>query len=111
MKQVRLLLRRPRPDHLLLNRGQLNWKPGDILPSGYGSREQRQEWIALKKSRPHKELLVSRAQVENIKLEHAGDRQRLTFDFGAERYEIGSGLRGPEREWLHALLVSWKQSP
>jgi hypothetical protein len=40
----------------------------------------------------------------NLQLERVGERQRLTFDIGAERIEIGDVLSEPEREWLYEVL-------
>ncbi len=44
----------------------------------------------------------------NLKLEYAGERQRLTFDIGVERVEIGQALSEPEREWLYNILMAHK---
>jgi len=40
-------------------------------------------------------------------LDRVGERQRLCFDRGADRFEIGSCLREPEREWLFDVLSEW----
>ena len=40
-------------------------------------------------------------------LERIGERQRLRVDLGADRLEIGSLLREPEREWLAVQLQNW----
>ena len=39
-------------------------------------------------------------EIEQFHLERVGERQRLTFDLGAKRIEIGRTLDEPEREWL-----------
>ena len=43
-------------------------------------------------------------EMSNLSLDFAGDRQRLTFDVGVERVEIGESLTEPEREWLYEVL-------
>ena len=50
---------------------------------------------------------VYRLELRNpidFQLERIGERQRLTFDIGSERVEIGEALSEPEREWLYAVL-------
>jgi hypothetical protein len=48
------------------------------------------------------------SQMNNLRLERAGERQRLTFDYGRERIEIGCTLSEPEREWLYGVLREHK---
>jgi hypothetical protein len=50
---------------------------------------------------------VARSDIRGFVLERDGERQRLYLDRGADRLEIGAGLREPEREWLFAVLQSW----
>ena len=56
-------------------------------------------------------VTVPRDAVQNIRLERIYNRQRLSFDVGMDRIEVGRDLRGPEREWLHGLLLAWKENP
>ncbi|MEZ6126174.1 MAG: hypothetical protein R3C49_23845 [Planctomycetaceae bacterium] len=49
-------------------------------------------------------------QAGRFVLERVGERQRLRFDIGADRIEIGNLLREPEREWLAAQLNEWLAS-
>lgn len=42
-------------------------------------------------------------------VERIAERQRLRFDQGVERIEVGMMLREPEREWLEAELSAWQQ--
>lgn len=51
-----------------------------------------------------------RNSIGTVTLERVGGRQRLRFDFGRDRVEIGYLLTEPEREWLHRKLVAWQQS-
>jgi hypothetical protein len=50
---------------------------------------------------------VARSDIPGFVLERVGERQRLCFDRGADRLEIGARLREPEREWLFAVLQRW----
>ena len=111
--QVRFLLSKPRPNELVLEGSQLTWRPGTIDLSAMNRRagQRARNWNAWKRAQQRREVVVSRDEVTNIKLDRAGTRQLLTFDRGADRFEIGGSLREPEREWLHQLLLSWKQSP
>jgi hypothetical protein len=45
------------------------------------------------------------SEVETLKLERTGEKQRLSFDHGTERIEIGETLTEPEREWLYNVLT------
>lgn len=47
-------------------------------------------------------------ELAEFELERVGERQRLTVDHGADRIEIGAGLREPEREWLAETLQAWQ---
>src|SRR5262249_24071625 len=50
---------------------------------------------------------VPRSEIRQFVLDRAGERQRLYFDRGADRLEIGACLREPEREWVYAVLQRW----
>lgn len=52
----------------------------------------------------NKTYRIERSFLENLQLERVAERQRLTFDVGAERVEIGETLSEPEREWLYKIL-------
>src|SRR5262245_12761978 len=56
-----------------------------------------------------KPLEVGRAELKGLFLDRVGGRRRLYFDHGADRIEIGSTLSEPEREWLHAVLETWRR--
>lgn len=50
---------------------------------------------------------VERRSFPGVSLQSAAGRQRLSFDHGAERIEIGESLREPEREWLAGVIDAW----
>lgn len=100
------LVRPPRPEAVTLGYDSLTYDPGSMW------------WIGQRHPHPHvaavaptlavrKPVTVARADLTGFRLEHVGTRQRLSFDRGADRIEIGACLREPEREWLHAVLEQW----
>lgn len=59
---------------------------------------------------PHfwrKKRMFSRDSMGSFTLDRIGVRQRLRFDCGRERIEMGVLLSEPEREWLATELASW----
>lgn len=63
-------------------------------------------WKEIFKSR--RPIQVPKAELKSFILDHVGERQRLAFDCGANRIEIGAELREPEREWLFQVLEAWR---
>lgn len=55
-----------------------------------------------------KPLMIPKVELGKFVLERVGERQRLTFDHGADRVEVGRVLREPEREWLFDVLEIWR---
>ncbi|WP_146503847.1 DUF2244 domain-containing protein [Rubinisphaera italica] len=55
-----------------------------------------------------KSYSFNRSDVDRIILEGFGQQQRLRFDDGAIRVEIGEYLREPEREWLFEEIQQWR---
>ena len=55
-----------------------------------------------------KRVEIGKNELGPVVLHRAGERQRLYFDNGADRIEIGEHLREPEREWLAAVIEAWK---
>ncbi|MHC4659623.1 MAG: hypothetical protein ACYS83_10695 [Planctomycetota bacterium] len=57
----------------------------------------------MKKSRKlASEIDVSK--ITNLTLEAISDRKRLSFDYSAERIEIGETLSDADKQWLYAIL-------
>jgi hypothetical protein len=106
------LLRPSRPESVTLGFDSLRYDSGT---STWPMTAQQHEWRrhgASPESRLSvrgKPITVSRSELTGFTLDRIGERQRLTFDHGAERIEIGACLREPEREWLHAVLQRWLQ--
>ncbi|MCA9095687.1 MAG: hypothetical protein KDA68_19540 [Planctomycetaceae bacterium] len=61
---------------------------------------------------PRKPIELSKQDAGSFRLDRVkewfGERQRLCFDHGADRIEIGENLREPEREWLAAVIQNWQ---
>ncbi|WP_339743855.1 hypothetical protein [uncultured Rubinisphaera sp.] len=57
-----------------------------------------------------KSYSFNRSDIDRIILEGFGQQQRLRFDDGAIRVEIGEYLREPEREWLFEQIQQWKRT-
>ncbi|MBV08640.1 MAG: hypothetical protein CMN21_05405 [Rubinisphaera sp.] len=57
-----------------------------------------------------KSYSFNRSDVDRIILEGFGQQQRLRFDDGAVRVEIGEYLREPEREWLFEQIQQWRSA-
>jgi hypothetical protein len=96
------------PAILILNRlsaeYQTGTKPFDYFNSSrnhlFGQRPK------LFQNRKNKTYLLGHKELSHLRLDFAGDRQRLIFDKGIERVEIGEMLSEPEREWLYEILKS-----
>lgn len=65
---------------------------------------RRKEFSGYFKRSRNKVYDVESANVQNLQLERVGERQRLSFDYGVQRLEIGKSLTEPEREWLYNIL-------
>lgn len=48
---------------------------------------------------------IETSAIRNLKIEQVTHRKRLTFDYQAERIEIGESLSDADREWLHEILA------
>jgi hypothetical protein len=108
-----LILRPSRPESVTLGRGAFRHDPGSVSLAAFCN-----PWYALRhlgSCSPFPKLFRRRKPVEILKhdlgpvvLERVGERQRLCFDVGVDRIEIGEHLREPEREWLAAVIEAWK---
>lgn len=61
-------------------------------------------------TRQSRTLNVPRSEIRAFRLEHVGERQRLSLEWGANRLEIGAHLKEPEREWMFEVLQTWHSS-
>src|SRR5262245_37435623 len=101
MRSFYQLVRPRRPEQLVFREEVLLHDPGTPEHEWSQRRMDMSFW-----SWP-KPRTFDRAEIEAIRLDRVGDRQRLTIDVGADRIEIGKSLREPEREWLAEVLRTW----
>jgi hypothetical protein len=103
-----LSLRRRKPSVLTLSPGLMRFETGTTV-SDRELRSGRLPRAVLPKCR-NRVYEIETCQLKSLKLDRVGERQRLTFDYGGERIEIGQTLSEPEREWLHQTLKAQGQS-
>ena len=102
-------IRAKRPFRLVLSRGRLSYKPGAISMNHFqeieaDGIESVQNMIAWMKKYKKSIFDLEHVAIQNLTLEKVGDRQRLTFDHGADRIEIGMTLSDAEKEWLYETI-------
>lgn len=100
------LIRPARPERISLDSLQLEHDPGSAALglSGMGRTQRRNSLDVFK---PRRKQTFAKKDIGEIRLDRVGERQRLSFDYGAQRIEVGEFLQEPEREWLFAALKAW----
>lgn len=102
------LVRPARPESVTLGLDHFGYDPGHS-PTDIFMRYGRGSWYNREPTRRlRKPIAVAKSELGKFLLDRVGERQRLSFDRGAERVEIGASLGEPEREWLHATLERWR---
>lgn len=101
------LIRPARPERISLDSLQLEHDPGSA-PLGLSGSRRTQQRNALDVFKSRRKQTFARKGIGEIRLDRVGERQRLSFDYGAQRIEVGEFLEEPEREWLFAALKAWK---
>jgi len=105
----RVLLRPSRPECLTLGFDSFHHDPGwsfNPFTGWHSYSDYAAYWKEIFKGRNSVEL--PKSDLNAFILDRVGERQRLAFDFGAERIVIGKVLREPEREWLFRVLEAWR---
>lgn len=102
------LARPARPEQLTLDSLHLIHDPGTELVASF--RRQDRSWNPLEPLKSKKVCKVAKKDVGDVRIDLVGERQRLSFDYGAKRVEVGQYLEEPEREWLLAVLKAWKSA-
>ena len=102
------LARPARPERLTLDTLYLLHEPGTEQAAPFWNQDKSRNPLEPFKSK--KACKVAKKDVGDIRIDRVGERQRLSFDYGARRVEIGRYLEEPEREWLLAVLKSWKSA-
>ena len=105
-----LILRPPRPERVTLTRDSFRHDPGSIPFTMFTNQHQATLFVhAMARSvKERKPIEIDRDHLGPVRLDHLGGHQRLSFDHGADRIEIGPFLREPEREWLAAVIADWQ---
>jgi hypothetical protein len=98
------MIRPSRPESVRLEIELLWYDPGRSPDIPW---TRRRGWVYPPATKPSKPVAVARSDIRAFVLERVAERQRLCFDHGADRLEIGADLREPEREWLFAILQRW----
>jgi hypothetical protein len=106
------LLRPPHPESICLKHDSFHYDSGTFPVITFFT------WYAMHHARPNdpfnaifkrrQRIEIAKKNLGSIVLERIGERQRLYFDNGADRVEIGEFLREPEREWLAEVINAWK---
>jgi hypothetical protein len=109
-----LLVRPPRAESVTLGNGFFRHDPGSVSWTGFFN-----PWYGMRHMDPRafpnllrrrKRIEIDKSDLGPVVLDRVGERQRLYFDHGADRIEIGEHLREPEREWLAAMIGAWQAS-
>jgi hypothetical protein len=110
MRNVYFLARPTRPEKIILDAAALIFEAGtpNFPGMSFQGFNKRQDDDDSAPANAKSKYVVPKKDVGEIKLERVGERQRLTFDYGAERVEVGFFLKEPEREWLFSVLKQWK---
>lgn len=108
IRQVYFLVRPSRPEKIILDTTSLTFEAGTSAFGGIEFNKRRNNDDDLAPANSKSRYVVPKNDLGEIRLERVGERQRLTFDYGAERVEVGFFLREPEREWLFSVLKQWR---
>jgi hypothetical protein len=100
------VIRPTRPESVRLEAEVLRYDPGRG-PYDPWRRSRLPVWGHPPAPPPAPAATVARSDIGGFVLEQVGGRRRLCLARGADRLEIGAGLREPDREWLFAVLRRW----
>ena len=109
MFTLMMLLRPARPETISLGEETISYHPGFVPMRGMAGAEEGAMISSLFRLRGPRTIVIARADLGKFVLDRVGERQRLSFDRGADRIEIGATLREPEREWLFVALDEWRR--
>jgi hypothetical protein len=107
------LLRPPRPESVTLGFTTFRFDSGTatinyFFNPWYAMQRYNSQWPFPGIFQRRKRLEIPKGDLAQVVMERVGERQRLCFDYGADRIEIGESLREPEREWLAAVIEEWR---
>lgn len=113
------LVRPVKYESIVLGRSRFRYDPGSfplgmLMNPVYLVRRRKLFFPLNLLLRPRKPIELAKQDVGSFTLnrvrEWFGERQRLCFDHGADRIEIGENLREPEREWLASVIQNWQDA-
>lgn len=107
--KLRELFRPPTPESVRLEANALKYDPGTGPREGRSCAELPDGKVVPVVPAPATE--VGRAAVRGFGIDSVSGRERLYFDRGAHRVEIGGCLSASERAWLFAVLRDWFGEP
>ena len=104
--------RRSRPETLTFTISSFSYDPGNCSPIVYALHlnffEMASPFVLLYSIIRNKRLIeLSKDTMKGFVLDQIGQRQRLHFDNGSDRIEIGRFLSEPDREWLYSEVREW----
>ncbi|MBA7630142.1 hypothetical protein ES703_37652 [subsurface metagenome] len=107
-----ITLKSKKPFKLILSPRHIQYKIGDINFRAMDTAKFRDlnDLTATIKKYRKRIYEAETSKITNLRLERVGDRQRLSFDWGADRVEIGETLSDIEREWLYEILKEHKRN-
>ena len=106
------MLRPGRPESVTLGDDHLDYDPGTTPVNLFMQSRMRfwsgqvPDWPTLPRIKTP--IRVAKTAIRKFGIDRVGERQRLSFDQGAKRVEIGVCLDEPEREWLQMTLEAWR---
>ena len=95
-------LKRQKPAVLTLSNRGITFETGTHSPN-LAQRNYHKKAFSSKEFK-NRTFDLGTSEAETLKLDRTGEKQRLSFDHGAERIEIGGTFTEPEREWLYNTL-------
>ena len=108
------MLRGPRAESVALGQDYFRHDPGGrpmalLTHSPYMLQESTLVAVRNDFFRRRRPVELPKANLPPVVLNRVGERQRLYFECGTKRIEIGRFLREPEREWLAAVIQAWQE--
>ncbi len=108
------LLRPQRPESITLKHYSFYYDSGSsfttsLFNPAYGLRRAHSNEALSGLFKRRQQIEIAKSSFSDVVLERTGERQRLYFDHGADRIEIGMTLREPEREWLAGVIEQWSE--
>jgi hypothetical protein len=99
-------LRPKTPERFVARADRLEYDSG-LAPPQLDGAYGRNSWNWPKRAR----RTFTRAELDTLRLRETSDRNRLTLDAGADRYDLAKNCSDVEREWLYCALAQYYRLP